>query len=233
VDYAKLLARGVGAWVQYEWACDHSGLFSEKYLAHPIGHILAGQSKNRASAEYTHTLLSAYMKGPGKRPAVDFVVFGKYPKIAIAAESKWFGKTSVAVEDIVWDLIRLELLAHEGARCFFVLGGKRRNLDKLFSTQAFAKATTNRQRRPFLRHDTNVVHTIGIGPIDKKKLGILSPMYEKFPDLEFPSSIVTRRTAPFPENTTVDGYQVYVWEISSVGKRGTFRGREMQGRFSI
>jgi hypothetical protein len=31
------------------------------------------------------------MKGPGKRPAVDFVVFGKYPKIEIAIESKWFG----------------------------------------------------------------------------------------------------------------------------------------------
>jgi hypothetical protein len=91
MDYAKLLARGVGAWVQYEWACDHSGLFSEKYLAQPIGHILAGQSKNRASAEYTHTILSAHMKGPGKRPAVDFVVFGKYPKIEIAIESKWFG----------------------------------------------------------------------------------------------------------------------------------------------
>jgi hypothetical protein len=172
MDYAKLLARGVGAWVQYEWACDHSGLFSEKYLAQPIGHILAGQSKNRASAEYTHTILSAHIKGPGKRPAVDFVVFSKYPKIEIAVESKWFGKTSVPVEDIVWDLVRLELLAHEGARCFFVFGGKRRNLSKLFSSQAFAKGTTNRQRRPFLRHDSNVVHTISIGPIDKKKFGI-------------------------------------------------------------
>jgi hypothetical protein len=94
MDYAKLLARGVGAWVQYEWACDHSGLFSEKYLAQPIGHVLAGQSKNRASAEYTHAVLAAHMKGAGKRPAVDFVVFGNYPKIEIAVESKWFGKTS-------------------------------------------------------------------------------------------------------------------------------------------
>jgi hypothetical protein len=232
MNYAKLLAHGVGAWVEYEWACDHSGLFSEKYLAQPIGHILAGQSKNRASAEYTHSVLAAHVKGPGKRPAVDFVVFGDYPKVEIAVESKWFGKTSVAIEDIVWDLVRLELLAREGARCFFVMGGKRRSLDALFANPAFAKGSSNRIRRPFLRHDSNTLSTIAIGPIDKKKLGILSPMFKKFPDLEFPTSIVTRRTAPFPENTKIDGYQVYVWEISSFSRRSTFLGRDMEARFS-
>lgn len=233
MNYAKLLAHGVGAWVQYEWACDHSGLFSEKYLAQPIGHILAGQSKNRASAEYTHSILAAHMRGPGKRPAVDFVVFDNYPNVEIAVESKWFGKTSVSIEDIVWDLVRLELLASEGARCFFVLGGKRRSLDALFANRAFAEGTTNRTRRPFLRHDSNTLHTIAIGPIDKKKLGILGPMFKKFPDLKFPSSIVTRRAAPFPENTKIDGYQVYVWEISSLESRSTFLGRDMENRFSI
>lgn len=232
VNYAKLLARGVGAWVEYEWACDHSGLFSEKYLAQPIGHILAGQSKNRASAEYTHSVLSGHMKGPGKRPAVDFVVFGKYPKVEIAVESKWLGKTSVAIADIVWDLVRLELLANEGARCFFVLGGKRRSVDALFANPAFAKGTTNRSRRAFLRHDSNTLHTISIGPIDKKRLGTLGPMFEKFPGLKFPCSIVTRRSAPFPEHTSLDGYQVYVWEISSLGNRSTFLGRDMENRFS-
>jgi hypothetical protein len=231
MDYAKLLARGVGAWVQYEWACDHGGLFSEKYLAQPIGHILAGRSRNRAQAEYTHSVLSSHMKGSGKRPAVDFVVFDKYPHVEIAVESKWFGKTSVSITDIVWDLVRLELLANEGARCFFVLGGQRKSLDALFANNAFAKGSANRQRRPFLRHDSNTIHTIAIGPIDQKKLGALSPFYEKFPDLRFPSSIVTRRSAPFPETSTIDGYQVYVWEISSVGRRGTFLGSDMKNRF--
>jgi hypothetical protein len=139
----------------------------------------------------------------------------------------------VAIEDIVWDLVRLELLANEGARSFFVMGGKRKSLDALFANRAFAEGTTNRTRKPFLHHRSNTLHTIAIGPIDKKKLGILSPMFDKFPDLEFPSLIFTRRTAPFPENTKIDGYQVYVWEISSVGNRSTFLGRDMENRFSI
>ncbi|HEX9170402.1 MAG TPA: hypothetical protein VF886_16000 [Roseiarcus sp.] len=233
MDYARLLARGVGAWLEYERACDHSGLFSDKYLAQPIGHILAGKTKNRARAEYTHPILAALMKGPGKRPSVDFVVFGDYPKVEIAVESKWFGKTDVSIDDIVWDLVRLELLANDCAECFFVLGGRRRSLDKLFANKAFAQGTTNRQPRPFLRHDNNVLHSIGIGPIDRKKLGILQPMYERFPTLEFPSQIVTRRSAPFPESTTIDGYQVYVWKISSLAKRTTFTGERASRMFPV
>jgi hypothetical protein len=58
MDYAKLLAHGVGSWLQYEHACGHSELFSEKYLAQPIGNILSGQTGNRARAEFTHPVLS-------------------------------------------------------------------------------------------------------------------------------------------------------------------------------
>jgi hypothetical protein len=58
------------------------------------------------------------------------------------------------------------------------------------------------------------------------------PDCRAIPDLKFPFSIVTRRSAPFPENTKIDGYQVYVWEILSLGNRSTFLGRDMENRFS-
>jgi len=234
MDYARLLAHGVGSWLEYEMACGHGGLFSEKYLAQPIGHILSGRSNRRVLAEYRHPILSESMRGPGRRPAIDFVVCDPYPTVKLGVESKWIGKTSVAVDDIVWDLIRLEILAHtQSARCFFVLGGKRKNLLKLFSTEAFAQGTTNRQRKPFLRHDNNVIHTISVGPIDRKKLGMLDSIFRKFPDLKFPYSIVTRRSAPFPEDQVADGYQVYVWEIRSAHRRATFTGDSMRTLFSI
>jgi hypothetical protein len=119
MDYAKLLAHGVGSWLQYEQACGHSGLFSEKYLAQPIGHILSGRSGNRALAEYAHPVLVKTARGPGRRPAIDFAICNPYPKVEIGVESKWIGKTRPDVESIVWDLMRLELLVHhEGARCF-------------------------------------------------------------------------------------------------------------------
>lgn len=234
-DFARLLARGVGSWLQFEHACGHSELFSEKYLAQPIGHILSSRSGNRARAEFTHKVLAERMQGSGRRPAVDFVVCDNYPTVSIGVESKWIGKTDVSVESIVWDLVRLELLCHyDGARCFFVLGGRARNLSQLFADSTFAKGSSNRSRKPFLRHDINAVHTIRIAPTDTKKLGLLDTAYQKFPDLDFPAEIISRRTAPFPENQNTYGFQIYVWEISSriKRKRQSFRGRQMANLFS-
>jgi hypothetical protein len=234
MNYAKLLAHGVGSWLQYEQACGHSGLFSEKYMAQPIGHILSGRSRNRVLAEYTHPILSAGSSGPGRRPAIDFVVCDPYPQVKVGVESKWIGKTRVTIEDIVWDLIRLELLAHhQKAQCYFVLGGKRRNLDDLFDNPAFVHGSTNRQRKPLLRHDNNVIHTISIGPIDKRKLGMLDPFFDRYPDLAFPFRIVSRRSAPFPEDQVINGYQVYVWEVRSISDRMTFRGGAMKTLYPL
>lgn len=232
MDYAKLLSHGVGAWLQYEQACGHSGLFSEKYLAQPIGHILSGRSGNRALAEYTHPVLVSEASGPGRRPAIDFAVCNPYPKVEIGVESKWIGKTQPDVESIVWDLVRLELLVHhEGARCFFVLGGKRGDLEGLFANQVFKNGSTDRQARPFLRHDSNTLHSVSLGPIDRVRIPLLGSMFEKYSELKFPSKIVSRRTAPFPEGQNKGGYQVYVWEVQSVAKRTEFLGGAMKRYF--
>jgi hypothetical protein len=232
MDYAKLPAQGVGSWLQYEHACGHSGLFSEKYLAQPVGHILSGRSGNRALAEYTHPVLAEEAGGPGRRPAVDFVICNPYPRVQIAVESKWIGITRPDVENIVWDLIRLELLVHyEHARCFFVLGGKKGDLEDLFSDALFNGGSTDRQPRPFLRHDSNVIHTVSIGVVDGVRLPMLDATFAKYSDLKFPSKIATRRSAPFPERQIKSGYQIYVWEVRSAERRHTFRGGAMKGFF--
>jgi len=148
MDYARLLTQGAGAWLQFEHACDRGGLFSEKYLAHPIGQILSARSGNRAIAEYKHPVLAPLAKGAGHRPEVDFVVCEPYPRVSIAVESKWIGRTKPSLQSILWDMIRLELLAHqEKARCFFVLGGKRADLDKYFANEVFSGASTKPQYR--------------------------------------------------------------------------------------
>jgi hypothetical protein len=232
IDYARILSNGVGAWLQYEQACNHSALFSEKYLAHPIGNILSGQSGERAIAEFVHPVLAPFARGAGRRPAIDFAICDAYPKVAIGVESKWIGNTTPNVESILWDLIRLEILAHqEGARCFFLLGGRRRDLEELFRLAAFHNAATSRTRRPLLRHENNGMHTINIGPIDRARTPYLDDVFGRYPDFEFPSALATRRTAPFPTDQIRSGYQVYVWEVRSVMKRTTFRGGAMKFYF--
>jgi hypothetical protein len=73
----------------------------EKYLAHPIGNILSGQSGERTIAEFVHPVLAPMAHGPGRRPAIDFAVCDPYPKIAVGVESKWIGRAALDVGSIV------------------------------------------------------------------------------------------------------------------------------------
>lgn len=224
MNYARLISEGVGSWLQFEHACDRTGLFSEKYLTQPIGQILSARSGNKAQAEFTHPVLSKVAVGPGRRPEIDFVVCDPYPTIKIAVESKWIGKTRPSIDKIIWDLIRLELLAHHcGARCFFVLGGKRSDLDGYFMQKLFSGAELGKQKRPLLRVDTNHVHKTALVPTHAVRIPTLRKLFEPFQDFLFPHHLMSRRSDPFPKTGPKDRFQIYVWEISAAIQRETFR----------
>jgi hypothetical protein len=222
MNLARLLARGVGAWLHFEQTSNRSGLFSEKYLALPIGQILSGQLGTRAVAEYRHPVLAPIMIGQGKRPAVDFVVFGKNREIKVAVESKWLGPTAPDVKAILWDLVRLEMIAHtEGADCFFVLGGRKERLDALFLHQKFAGNPTWHPH-PLIEYRSNTRHRVHLLPLASHRNAMLKAMFEDYQDFLFPHDIVTTRSAPFPENCNLSLPQVYVWRISCAENRRTF-----------
>jgi len=224
MDYAKVLTGGVAGWLRFESACDRSGLFSEKYMTAAIGQILSGRSGNRTMAEYKHPQLSPLMKGPGRRPEVDFVVRNTDEKIILAVESKWAGRTKLTTEAILWDLIRLELIAHhEGARCLFVLGGAKRNLDAVFAEPAFADSATKPHRRPVLRHDNNVLHSTPLVPTVPVRIPMLEKLFGPYRQFEFPEAVVSRRSAPAPSDAKERDYQVYAWEILPASNRRIFR----------
>lgn len=224
MDYAKVLTGGVSAWLRFESSCNRSGLFSEKYLTAAIGQILSGRSGNRVIAEYKHPQLAPLMKGPGRRPEVDFVVHDADDKIILAVESKWAGRTKVSTESILWDLIRLELIAHyEGARCIFVLAGSKRMLDKIFADKAFADSDTKPHRKPLLRHDNNLLHPTALVPTVPVRIPMLKKLFEPYPRFEFPEKVVSRRSAPSPSDAKPRDYQVYAWEIHPASNRHIFR----------
>jgi len=65
----------------------------------------------------------------GRPPQIDFCIYKADKSIEIAVESKWLGNAQVGVGDIIWDLIRLELLAHDlNVKCFFVLAGPKKKV---------------------------------------------------------------------------------------------------------
>lgn len=224
MDYARSLCEGIGGWLQFEYSCNRSGLFSEKYLTHPIGQILSAWSGNRAQAEYKHPILAELSEGKGRRPEVDFVVCDPYPKISLAVEAKWIGKTRPTIQGIIWDLIRLEILAHEqGARCFFILGGNYASLNKLFNLKKFLCELENGHRRPVLRHDKNIIHKTSLAPVDGIRIPLLKSLFSQYQEFQFPHRILTRRTSPFPSQPTAKDPQVYVWEVMPASNRETFK----------
>lgn len=224
LDYAKVLTGGVAGWLQFESACDRSGLFSEKYLTAPIGQILSGRSGNRTVAEYRHPQLAPMMIGRGRRPEVDFVVRDAENKIMLAVESKWAGRTKLSTDAILWDMVRLELIAHhENARCIFILGGSKRKLDAVFAEPAFADSATKPHRRPVLRHDNNVQHSTPLVPTVQVRIPMLKKLFASYGQFEFPEKVVSRRSAPSPADAKARDYQVYAWEILPAANRRTFR----------
>lgn len=224
MDYAKVLTGGVAGWLRFESACDRSGLFSEKYLTAAIGQILSGRSGNRTVAEYKHPQLAPLMTGPGRKPEVDFVVRNSDDKIILAVESKWAGRTKLSTEAILWDLIRLELIAHhEGARCIFILGGSKRRLNAVFAEPAFADSKAMPHRRPVLRHDNNVLHSTPLVPTVPVRIPMLKKLFAAYGQFEFPEKVVSRRSAPSPTDARERDYQVYAWEIHPAANRRIFR----------
>jgi hypothetical protein len=232
MNYAKVLAHGVGSWVQFEQACSRSSLFEEKYLIHPIGQILGARTGARVLTEYNHPILAPLMHGAGRRPAIDFAIRDPKPKISVAVESKWIGRTKVSVESILWDLIRLELIAHyEKAKCYFVLGGKRRDLEALFNVSTFSDSETVRYPKPLLWHEHNALHRVSLVPTVRVRIPMLKRLFKDYQDLEFPQFLVTQRSAPFPATQIANGFQVYVWQVMSAGRRDTFVPRNSRHYF--
>jgi len=145
MDSIRVLAQSVGAWLQYEFACGRSTLFNERYMSVPIANALHSLYKHPVHSEYLHPVLAPAKVGPGRRPEVDFASVQKFPSVSCVVESKWVGSNGLTASDILWDLLRLELIAHEtGAPAFFVLAGRRKHLETFFQSKAFTGELTSR-----------------------------------------------------------------------------------------
>ncbi len=221
----RALCEGVGSWLHFEFAANRSSMFSERYLSSAVGQILSGQCGQRVHAEHRHPVLAPQMVGPGRRPEIDFVVFGTYPNIKFAVESKWIGHTKPSLTSVVWDLIRLELIAHaHNATCIFLLAGKRR------SVESFVKELEGQpnagKKRFWLKTDPTVVYALPMVASVPSHTPILRGIFAGYQSQEFPHKIVTRFTEPFPKFGLANQFVTYAWEVRSGKLRPTFKPSE-------
>lgn len=211
---AKRLAQAVGAWLQYEYACNRSELFNERCMSVPIASCLYAIYKQEVRSEYLHPILGPLKSGPGRRPEVDFAVISKYPEVSCVLESKWVGASGVRVEDIVWDVLRLELIANQThASAFFLLAGRRRHLDFLFLSKAFRgrRTVAGKYRGTILKMHSQPRTRISGAVPERREL--FRKLLEPYQDLSFPIDISTSVGQAYPQDCPTPQHQAYVWQV--------------------
>jgi hypothetical protein len=118
----RRLAEGTSSWLLFEFHCKRGDLFSEKYLTVPVGQILTGLFPGQIKSEVNHPLLLT-TSGIGRPAQLDFVVVNN-GTWEVVIETKWIGKTAISLVQMIWDLMRLEILARQNnAVCYFILSG--------------------------------------------------------------------------------------------------------------
>lgn len=223
MNLTRRLTDGVGAWLHFEYMCNRSGLFSERYLSTAVGQILGATFGDRVLAEFEHPVLGPEMEGSGGRPALDFVYCNPYPEIKVAVETKWAGSSHTTPATIIWDLIRLEMVANlYSATAIFLLAGQRADLTKLFRSPAFAGPGKVPGVTPILSTTHNSIAKLSLLPDKHYRIPLLRAVYEKRQTTRIPHAVLTRRSRPFPENCRANEFQVFAWEVLPTHNRADF-----------
>ncbi|WP_370089415.1 hypothetical protein [Ekhidna sp.] len=213
----RVLARGIGSWLQFEHACHRASVFSEKYLTVPIAQILNTKFGERVHSEVKHPVLGDLSPGRGRPPELDFVVYDQKQNIQIAIESKWIGPnvTKQTVEKIIWDLVRLAMIGNnDHVKCYFVLAGKKKYLTTLFDNKHFNGEKDKKGRnRPILKIRSNDYMDVRIDAPKEDRKKLLKPILKLCQDVELPMRLGTGRTQVYPNSAYNYEYQAYVWEI--------------------
>ncbi len=214
----RRLAEGLAGWLLFEFHCQRGDLFSERYLAAPIGQILAGIHGIRIEAEVNHPVL-ANDDISGRRPQVDFAVREDGAWKAVI-ESKWTGRSDLSLDELIWDLVRLELLAYElDVECYFVLAGFRKKLAPLLALTHFGsqnQTPTENGGQITTKHKSTISLCLSRLPADIQ--GALGKRESKYPHVKFPTKIICDFPHSYPATGSNLTFQVFVWRVRAKSK---------------
>jgi hypothetical protein len=208
----RRLAEGTAAWLLFEFHCKRGDLFSEKQLATPVGQILAGQYPGRVKAEITHPHLIP-IKQRGRPPQLDFVVLdGSNWEVAI--ETKWITNTPLTLGQIIWDLIRLELLVkHKVCDAYFIIGGFNKKLKEVLGETHLFDST--------LKGNQYITHLKGQNiKLDLAKLNLATKEYintklNKYPAMTIPKILYLKKPQMAPKDSINLTFKIIACKILS------------------
>lgn len=206
----------MAGWLLYEFHCMNADMFDEKYLTQPIGNILKAKYGNRVDAEFNHPILNQGKKGRGRPPQIDLVIKNDQNQLIAAVESKWYGDSPVNIKDIMWDLVRLEIVRHQyGIPCFFVMGGMKKRLNNLFTSKTFLEPNAKGEERPLLTTENHGRNFFVFTNPSSKRNQLIKDKFEQYPDLTIPEKISVQNPSYYPRVGRNADHQVFAWEVLS------------------
>jgi hypothetical protein len=216
------LSEGVAAWLTFERHSGREGLFSEKYLALPVAQILANHFGGNVEAEHNHPVLSDLGRR-GRPPQLDFIVRNS-SQVSLVVESKWIGASSVKVEDVVWDCVRLELAAnHYTCDSLFLLAGEKEKVYKALESNPFNPKTSRGNPSPILSLNGNGRLSVNIQSPKKAFGPKLHDYLKNYSEIMFPRSFVCGYGSQVNKHALSNDFIAAVWHIKpEINKRYTF-----------
>lgn len=224
----QAISAGLGAWLRFEELSGRQGLFSERYLAMPIAHLLAHNVRGYIEAEFNHPVLAMLGK-PGRQPQLDFVVKEHdTEKPILCVETKWADARGVSVDDVVWDCVRLELAAKK-LRCesIFILAGKRDTIQRMLSSDPFSPP--KKDGKPSLLMSLNGSGRQSVNIKSKAPVSDTLPkILQSYPTVEFATTYICEDGTQIPKKDLPEAYTAVVWHIrpEMEGKRHIFFGKD-------
>lgn len=217
----RRMVTGLGAWLQFEKQCGREYLFSERYLAAPLGQILSGLYGNRIWPEYEHPVL-APMASRGDKPRIDFVVFNEAQHPSVVIETKWAANGGPSIEQVAWDMIRLELAASFWrSTAYFILAGRRRYLQQLMANKKFHAGGDAPGSQPLLPRPGGNTKVI-LHPARRHQLRLFRGIFTDKQETAFAENFSASAARPYPAEVASSEFQVFGWAITPSRERTTF-----------
>jgi hypothetical protein len=181
----------------------------------PIANALHYLHGGEVRSEFLHPVLAPTKTGPGRRPEVDFAVVHHYPSVSCVLESKWVGANGLTAEEVLWDLLRLELIAHHvGGPAYFLLAGRRRHIEMFFQSKAFLGAITYRGTyRRLLKLDERRNARIRVDTPAGDRIEIFRKLLRPYQGVSFSSRITTSICHFYPKDCPMFQHQAYAWRV--------------------
>lgn len=177
----------------YEFQCNRSELFNERYLSAAVSDVLNSIYGEKIHAEFVHPTLVGHTIGPGRRPEIDFAVVAEWPKPLCVVETKWMGKDLLSAEEIIWDLLRLELAAfNSNCDAFFVVAGRSKYFKRFFASKRFTgKKNKKGKYRRLLKLDKRKNARLRIDNPPADRIPIYKRLFTGYQQVAFPSRLTT------------------------------------------